>query len=109
MNQLTQSRFTDPETQGNYYAQVSALTPKEAVAATEIPPGVANTPLSYLFSPFLLYASIVFFFVLFALALIVQIIARVIDLKKTVTTLVVAFVVASIPLTLKTALEVTSF
>lgn len=109
MNQLAQGRFTNSGVPGSYYAQVSALTSKEVVAATELPPGVADTPLSYLFSPLLLYASVILFFALFGVALIIQIVARMLNFKRTITTLVVAFVVASIPLTLKTALEVTSF
>lgn len=109
MKQFAQVNNANQGTLGGYYERVSSLTPKEDITVTNMPLGVADTPLSYLFSPWLLYFSIILFFALFAIALVVQIAARILDFKRTVTTLVIAFVIASIPLTLKTALEVTSF
>lgn len=92
-----------------YYNTVAALNPKEAVVTTEVPVGIENTPLSYLFSPWLIYGSVILFFILFLGAIIVMIVNRSLDRKRTLASLVVAFVVATLPVTLRTMLQVTSF
>lgn len=99
-NQLTFS--------GGYYAQVMALTPKETNEETRVSPITTNPLLSWLFTPLLMYGTVILFFGLFIGALIIQIIKKSLDMKRTLTSLVVAIVIASIPLTLKTALEVTT-
>lgn len=94
---------------GGYYSTVYALTAKESVLPG---PGAAavvnNTPLAFLFSPLLIYGSVILFFVLFLGAIFIQLFHRVLDLKRTLTTLVVVVVISSMPYVLKTTLEVTS-
>lgn len=91
----------------NYYSTVLALTPNATQTEASIPQGVDNTPFSLLFSPFLIYGSVILFFALFLGAIVVQIINKTLDMKRTLTSMAVAFVIASIPVSLKTALQVT--
>lgn len=92
----------------SYLAAISSLTPKETVIVQSVPAGIENTPLSLLFSPLIILGSIVLFFVVFLGILFIQVMHKSFDYKKAVASLVVAFVIASIPISLKTALEVTS-
>ncbi|MEK7166690.1 MAG: hypothetical protein AAB874_07820 [Patescibacteria group bacterium] len=91
-----------------HFATLMALTPKEQQTTSKIPVGVENTPLTLLFSPWLIYGSIGIFFAFFLGAIIVQIINKSLDMRRTLTSLTVALVIASLPLTLKTALQITS-
>lgn len=91
-----------------YLAAISSLTPKETVKTQSIPVGIENTPLALLFSPIIIMGSIMLFFVVFFGILFIQVKHKSFDYKKTAASLIVAFVIASIPISLKTALEVTS-
>lgn len=88
-----------------YYATVHALTPKEQ---TQVEPAVSSStsPFAFLFSPLMIYAVSVLFVVFFVGALILQAVHKSLDLRRTIMTLVVALLLASTPLTLRTALQV---
>ncbi len=109
MLQLTQAKSSGFNTQAiaGYYAAVNALTPKEEQIASPQPD--TSSPLAILFSPFLIYGSVILFFALFLGALVIQIWYRTLDAKRTLTSLVIAFIIASVPFSLKTALEITRF
>lgn len=112
MRLIAQNNFfnvkTQAQTPANYYLEVAALTSKSAPQKSGTTAIIEDSVLSLLFSPFLIYGTIGLFFAIFCCGIIYQIITKTIDMKKTISTLVVALVVASIPFTLKTALEVTS-
>lgn len=92
----------------SYLNQVKELTVKDAnsLAAPKIIS--ENIAYSLLFSPLIIYGSVVLFFLIFLGAIAVQIIYRMLNWKRTVTALVVAIVIAGIPISVRTALEVTS-
>ncbi|KKP59881.1 MAG: hypothetical protein UR52_C0002G0109 [Candidatus Gottesmanbacteria bacterium GW2011_GWA1_34_13] len=102
MNNLTDSRA------GKYYAEIYALTPKEGIVMATVSARTMNANFSWLYSPFLIYGSLGIFFGIFFISMIIQIISRSIDFKRTLLTISVAFIVASVPISLKTALEFTS-
>ena len=69
---------------------------------------IEDSALSLLFSPFLIYGTIILFFAIFLGGLLYQIKSQTFEMKRMISTLVVAILVGSIPFTLKTALQVTS-
>jgi len=106
---IAQNTFTQTNIPAqNQYQTVGSLTSKEATPEAQLFTVINDSPLSYLFTPLLMYGSIGLFFVLFLGALIVQIVQKTLDMKRALTTLVVAVMIASLPITLKTALEATS-
>ncbi len=69
---------------------------------------IEDSALSLLFSPFLIYGTIILFFAIFLGGLLYQIKSQTFEMKRMISTLLVAILVGSIPFTLKTALQVTS-
>ncbi len=93
---------------GQYYASVQALTIKETTNNTSLPPAIDDSLLSLLFSPYLLWGCLALFFVLLLGGLGMQIAKRILDIKRTAATFVVALIIALLPYSMKTALEVTT-
>ena len=91
----------------NHYAAISALTPKDRTE--QVPKIISDNPAySFLFSPLLGYGVIILFFGLFLGAIAIQLFYRILDFKKGITTLVVALMLATLPLGVRFALEQTN-
>jgi hypothetical protein len=85
---------------GSYLVTVSDLTPKTTGEMTQ-GTGVADTvPSLASSSPLIVYAPIAIFFLIFIIALSIQITHRILDAKKFVTAVVIALFFASAPMTL---------
>ena len=104
------SRLTVPVTQassaiGPYLQTVEALTLK-STSQEAAPLALSTSPWnSFLFSPLVVYGAIVIFFLVFIFLLVLQIARHVVNLRKITASLVVALLVAVIPLSVRLILE----
>ena len=90
---------------GPYLQTVEALTLK-STSQEAAPVVLSNSPwISFLFSPLLVYGSVVIFFLVFILLVVLQIARHIVDLRKITASLVVALIVAVIPLSMRLILE----
>lgn len=106
MNMLAQlSTNTDPE---KYLSTIASLTRKESGSFSGVSDVVSHTPLALLFSPYLVYGSVALFLIVFLAIILVQFFHRAFDYRRTLTGFVVALLIAVMPVSLKTALEVTT-
>ncbi len=94
-------------TAGSYYSSIQALTAKDVQATTQNGGANVAPDLSFLFSPYILYACLAIFFTLFIGALVVQIKNHVLDWKRAATSLTVALLLALTPLTIRSLLQTT--
>ena len=96
-------------TVANHFAMIDALTQKENTQTAVTSPVITSSPiLSFLFSPLVIYGSIVLFITLFIGAVFIQFISRVLDWKRTSSSFVVALLIAIMPLSIRVGLEATS-
>lgn len=79
---------------GNYYETVYALTPKEQTGATQALPDHQN---SLPVGPLVAFAPIIIFFALFIGAFGIQVLQKAMSVKRTISALVIALLVASTP------------
>ncbi|HCS79070.1 TPA: hypothetical protein DIV55_05020 [Patescibacteria group bacterium] len=90
---------------GPYLQTVEALTLK-STSEEAVPTALSTSPLnSFFFSPLLVYGAIVIFFLVFILLVVLQIARHIVDLRKITASLVVALIVAVIPLSVRLILE----
>lgn len=93
---------------GNHLTNIKTLTPKGANHELVSQAITDNQGYGFLFSPLLIYGLVILFLFLFLGAIVVQIIYRVFDWKKTGMSLVAALLIASSPLLVRTVLQTTS-
>ncbi|RJR15442.1 hypothetical protein C4579_02270 [Candidatus Microgenomates bacterium] len=91
----------------SYVKTIRELTPTSRVDS--IPAVVTDNPnLAILYSPLLVYGSVILFFIIFIGLLATQAFLRSLDLRRISTSLVVALIIAVTPLLVRTALQTTT-
>ena len=110
MAKVIVSPSIDPELASiqSYLLKINELTLKSPADKTATSQAVQNPTYNFLLSPNLFYAVILIFFVIFGGALLLQFIYKILDFKRMMMTLVVAILIASSPLVLRSALEMTT-
>lgn len=91
-----------------YIRNIESLSVKGATSETAPAYITQNPQFALLFSPLLIYGAVILFFVIFLGGLLLQIINRTVDLKKIITTLFIALMIASTPIAVQTVFKATS-
>ena len=88
-----------PGSQLTYYASITELTPKQAIAKTQESTQADQSQYPQVSAP-IIFAPILIFFVLFLGALILQIINKSLNIRRGIMVVIIAFFAASIPVVL---------